>query len=224
MSPALLDRPRTARPPAAPARFADSSGDGRRRIPMTREEWAAFCETTERKYEWANGEAIEMPNVTKQHSKLTVSLSGMLWSLLRTRGRSDVEVDHADLCVRTRGGDGANRFADLTVTVGPQRFHPHPRGRELELLNPTVVVEVLSESTAEEDETGEKFEDYTATPSVTDYVVVDSRAVRVRHRSRTGPDAAWRDVTRTGPADALELPALEFRATLAEIYDGVNVG
>ena len=118
-------------------------------------------------------------------------------------------------------GAGPNRYADVSVVLGEDRFARHPEDKKLDLLNPTVVVEVLSESTAGDDESGRKFEDYAATPSVTDYVLADSRSMRVLHRARTGPDAEWAETELTGPADALELPARGFAATLAEIYEGV---
>lgn len=133
-------------------------------------------------------------------------------------------MNGSDLRVRTRGGVGPSRYPDLTVSLDPQRFAPHPEDKKLDLLNPTVLLEVLSDSTAEEDETGRKFEDYTATPSVTDYITVDSRTPRIVHRTRPDAAAEWTTATLAAPTAVLSLPACGFKATLAEIYEGVTLG
>ena len=153
---------------------------------MSREEYERFLERSETKFEWVDGEAIEMAGTTFEH----VDLNGNLYLLIRSamRGRRG-KVLLNDMRVRTRGGIGPDRFPDLSAVLGEPRFAPHPQDKKLVLLNPAILFEILSESTAEDDdEGGRKFADYAATPSVTDYVLVDSRAMRVVHRSR--PDAA----------------------------------
>ena len=221
--PPVRRRPPAGRPatrPAPPRQVAPPSPVARpRRFRMSRAEYEAFAEEQETKFEWVDGEAIEMPRVTEQHSDLAVTLSGLLWLAMRCR---DGKVNHADLRVRTRGGAGPNRFPDLSVVVGESRFARHPEDKKLDLLNPTVLIEVLSDSTAEDDEHGRKFEDYTATPSVRDYVLADSRAMRVVHRARENAGEPWAEAELTDPADVLELPAVGFAATLAEIYEGVS--
>ena len=188
---------------------------------MSREAYLEFSERSETKFEWVDGEAIEMPGVTIQHSDLQTNLTALFWSALRGRVG---KVNGSDLRVRTRGGAGNNRYPDLTVSLEPQRFVRHPEDQKLDLLNPTVLFEVLSDSTAADDETGRKFEDYTATPSVTDYVLVDSRSPRVLHRARTGPDEPWAETELTAAGAVLAPPACGFSATLAEIYEGVAIG
>ena len=186
---------------------------------MSREEYVEFQEAqTDVKFEWVRGEAIEMAGATEQHSDLSITLAALFWLAMRRRTG---KVNHADLRIRTRGGAGPNRYPDLSVVLGESRFAWHRRDKRLDLLNPTVVVEALSESTAEEDETGEKFADYTATPSITDYIVADSESMRVVHRTRTDPSAEWTRIELTAPDAVLSLPALGFAATLAEIYEGV---
>ena len=186
---------------------------------MSLAEYEAFEEAqTGAKFEWVDGEAIETPGFTEQHATVGGNLFALLWNARRGRpGR--VYPDG----LRVRTGAGPRRYPDSSVVLGEARFAPHPEDKRLDLLNPAVVVEVLGESTAEEDE-GPKLEEYTATDSVTDYVLADSRAMRIVHRSRTGPAAEWSVTTLTDPAAVLELPACGFAATLAEIYEGVDLG
>ena len=229
MSPAVADPPAARRrtptkavaepipipsPPRSPLRPQDGP---RRRYRMTRANYIEFQERqTDVKFQWVDGEAIEMAGGTEQHADIGGNFFALFkWAL---RGRVG-KAYNSDLRIRT--GAGPNRYADASAVLGESRFDSHPRDLRLDLLNPTVVVEVLSESTAEEDETGEKFADYTATPSVTDYVLADSRAMRVVHRTRTDPSAEWTRIELTAPDAVLSLPALGFAATLAEIYEGV---
>ena len=186
---------------------------------MSLAEYEAFEEAqTETKFEWADGEAIEMAGGTRRHSQVKVTLAALLWYGMRGRPG---DVYDSDLRVRT--GAGPRRYPDTSVVVGESRFARHPRDEELDLLNPTAIFEVLSDSTADTDE-GAKLDEYAATPSVTDYVIADGREMRIVHRSRTGPAAEWVVTTLTDPADVLELPACGFAATLAEIYEGVALG
>ena len=226
--PPVRRRPPAGRPAArtaAPRPIAPPSSDGPpRRFRMSRAEYEGFAEEQETKFEWVDGEAIEMAGATKEHCDVTGALDFLLRSVLRRRGGGAFrgEVYNGDLRVRTRGGTGPNRYPDVSVVLGDDRFARLPEDKKLDLLNPTVVVEVLSDATAEEDEHGRKFEDYTATPSVTDYVLADSRAMRVVHRTRRTADEPWAEVELTNPADVLELPAVGFAAALAEIYEGVS--
>lgn len=66
---------------------------------------------------------------------------------------------------------GRGRFPDVPLTRRPGLFADHPADRELVLLNPTVCVEVLPDSTASVDLT-EKTGGHLSVPSVTDYLVV----------------------------------------------------
>ena len=219
MSPAAPVLPARRSRPAVPPITAPARPDARRRVRMSREAYERFLERSDTKFEWVDGEAIEMAGTSYEHVDLNGNLNGLLWNVLRRNRRGKVLGN--DMRVRTRGGAGPDRFPDLSVVLGEPRFAPHPEDKKLVLLNPTVLFEVLSDSTAADDETGRKFEDYTATPSVTDYVLVDSRSPRVLHRARTGPDEPWAETELTAAGAVLAPPACGFSATLAEIYEGV---
>ena len=226
--PPVRRRPPAGRPAtrsAPPRQIAPPPSDARLpRFRMSRVEYEAFTEEQETKFEWVDGEAIEMSGATEEHCDLTGNLDFLLRTVIRRRGGGAArgKVYNGDMRVRTRGGAGPNRYPDVSVVVGESRFARHPEDKKLDLLNPTVLIEVLSDSTAEDDEHGRKFEDYTATPSVSDYVLADSRAMRVVHRTRRAAGESWAEAELTDPADVLELPAVGFAATLAEIYEGVS--
>ena len=215
---APLAPPRPAGKSAPRPAIAAPPGDDRRRYRMTEPQYLAFEEAqTELKHEWANGTVIEMAGATEQHEDLALAFAAMLREVLKGR---DGKAYGSNLRVRT--GAGTRRYPDASAVVGPRRFAPHPRDKRLDLLNPAVLVEILSDSTAATDD-GEKLADYAATPSVRDYVIADGRRMHVVHRTRTGPDEPWTKRTLTDPGDVLELASVGLKTTLAELYDGVEL-
>ena len=217
----LAPAPTTAGRTAATTAIRTAAGGTR--IPMGWEEYVAFqAADAERWFEWADGEATEMPRVTYEHATLRANLTGLLWAAARRGGGGAGGVRVLAESLRIRTGAGTGRYADVPVVVGRPRFLPHPEGRRLDLLNPRVLFEVLSDGTADADE-GEKLDEYAATESVTDYVLVDSRRTRVVHRTRADAAAPWEVRTLEDAADVPDLPALGLRVTLADLYDGLDL-
>jgi len=111
--------------------------------------------------------------------------------------------------VRTPSGLGA--YSDIMVFCGEIQGDPaNPRRAAT---NPTVLVEVLSDSTEEYDR-GEKFENYKSLPSLQQYVLVhqNRRAIEVFSR-RDG----WAR-TIAGPGESSEIAAIDLRLSVDEIY------
>lgn len=87
------------------------------------------------------------------------------------------------------------------------------------LLNPAVVVEVLSESNEAYDR-GEKFAHYRRLESLAEYVFVAQNKVRVEVYVRQGKH--WVLTELSSPDDALVLPSIDCRVALREIYQRVD--
>jgi Uma2 family endonuclease len=88
------------------------------------------------------------------------------------------------------------------------------------LLNPNLLVEVLSPSTEGADR-GEKFAGYRTLPSLTDYVLISQKRVLVEHFVRQG-DRRWLLTSATQLGDVIEMPSLDARLALADVYEGVQ--
>jgi Uma2 family endonuclease len=106
-------------------------------------------------------------------------------------------------------------YPDASVVCGPAPFADEERDA---IVNPTIVVEVLSESTERRDR-GEKFHDYRSIPSCTDYLMCASTEQRIEHYTREA-DGSWR-LREYGPTDTVPLRGLEVRLSVAEIYSKV---
>ena len=113
---------------------------------------------------------------------------------------------------------GRTRFPDVVLTPRPVLYAPHVEDKPLIVLNPAVVFEVLSESTAAVDEE-DKPADYLSVETITDYVVIDQDRRRVRHRRRAGATpASWEVRTLTTPEDFVRLAEPNLEIPLSEIY------
>ena len=179
------------------------------RLRMTSDEYLNWEARQDEKHEYYRGEIFAMAGGTEPHATIITNTLVLLHAAARPRGCrvfSDalrVRIDAVDLYT----------YPDLSVVCGEARFLD---ARRTTLLNPLVLVEVLSPSTEQYDRTT-KWGFYAQIPSLQAYVIVsqDSPAVDVYTRDGDG----WR-VVRTESGEAL-LPALDAALPLAEIYDGV---
>jgi Uma2 family endonuclease len=108
---------------------------------------------------------------------------------------------------------GLYTYPDVQVGCGPLRFEEE---QEDTLLNPKIIVEVLSESTAAWDH-GQKFWHYRHLDSLTDYVLVSQDLWQVEHYTRQ-PGCHWLLETLEGAKATLALRSVKTRVPLAEIY------
>jgi Uma2 family endonuclease len=135
----------------------------------TVEEYFAICETADVKYEYRDGELIPhggwerddnghilgMAGGTFEHGEIACNLIRELGNALKG---CPCRVNNSDVRVRV-SRSGRYVLPDVSVTCGQPVFDPPDR--RLTLVNPQVIVEVLSPSTADDDR-GEKFRDYIA--------------------------------------------------------------
>ena len=167
---------------------------------------------SQNKHELWDGSAYAMTGASLAHNRLVrnllVSLSGVL-------GDKDCEVLPSDLRVRIPGQE-RYLYPDLSVVCGPPQLEDD---RADTLLNPRVVIEVLSASTEAFDR-GQKFEAYRAIPSLSEYVLVAQDAARVDHFTRDAERGIWALQPYAG-GDTLRFPTLAVDLPLAQIYAGV---
>src|SRR5207248_7495764 len=102
-------------------------------------------------------------------------------------------------------------YPDLSVVCGEERFLDD---QEDTLLNPTLVVEVLSDSTEAYDR-GKKFEHYRQIPSCREFLLVSQREPRIEQFIRQ-PNGEWTLKEAAGLNAEIKLPSLRIVLTLAE--------
>ena len=143
------------------------------------------------KHELVNGEIFAMAGGTVEHGRLSVNV--MLEIGVALRGRPCV-VLNSDVRVRVRA-TGLVTYPDASVVCGQVETDPEDRNT---VVNPVVIVEVLSDSTEKYDR-NDKWAHYRRIPSLRDYLLVSQHERRVEHYHRND-DGTWtlRDVGEGG--------------------------
>jgi Uma2 family endonuclease len=104
----------------------------------------------------------------------------------------------------------------LVVSENPQYFDKN----EVLLINPMLIVEVLSKSTKKYDRT-EKFHEYRTLNSFKEYVLIDQKRCHIEIRYRETPDT-WRYTEVTDMQGSIFLKSLNCSILVADIYDNIN--
>lgn len=162
---------------------------------------------SEAKHELWSGEVFAMAGASYAHNKIVTNLAGELRARLRDRP-CDVLPSDMKVFVPTKSGFV---YPDLSVVCGEPRFHD---GERDVLLNPILVVEVLSETTERFDR-GDKFAGYRAIESIRQVLLVSQDQRRVEVFTRAGPRWILDDVTGT---EVAQLEALGCELPLGEVY------
>ncbi len=108
-------------------------------------------------------------------------------------------------------------YPDIVVACGKREFDNEKRDV---LLNPQIVIEVLSKSTRLKDR-NEKLESYMALESLTDYVLVEQDTMRIEHYSRIDKEN-WKVRLLNENAQELVLESIACRISLSDIYDEIK--
>jgi Uma2 family endonuclease len=150
-----------------------------------------------------------MAGGTLRHSLIATNLARELGN--RLQGGHCVPFN-SDLRVKVEA-TGLWTYPDLSVICGPPQF---AAGTDDTVINPTVLVEVLSESTEAYDR-GRKFDHYRQIPSLQEYLLVSQAEPRIDHFVRQAEER-WLLSSAVGLEGNLALPSLQISISLAEVF------
>jgi Uma2 family endonuclease len=178
----------------------------------TVEEYLVFERAAELKHEYISGEVEAMAGATREHILITGNIARRLGNQLEGKPCETYSND-----MRVRATPTTYVYPDVVVVCDEPQFEDS----EFDiLLNPTVVIEVLSKSTEARDR-GEKFSDYRANNNVKEIIFVSHHRPRVEHYVRQANDE-WTFHEVTDPAGLITLASIECTLSLAEIYERVQ--
>lgn len=164
------------------------------------------------KYEYHDGELVLMGGASKEHNRVSTNLILLIGTQLTDKS---YELFHSDM--RTFAPDANSYFyPDLVVCQGEAQFKDDEFDN---LINPALVVEILSPSTSAKDR-GVKFEAYRSIASLNEYLLISPKSVLVEHYQRQQPNE-WK-LTIHQEADAM-LSLLDNSVTLrlSDVYRNV---
>lgn len=180
---------------------------------LTPEEYLELERKAEYKSEYYDGEMFAMTGAGRAHNLIAGNVGSALHGQLRHRS---CEVYSSDMRVRV-STTGIYTYADVVVVCGRPEFADNEMDS---LVNPTVLVEVLSPSTEAYDR-GRKFEHYRKIESLRQYLLVSPERVSVELFTRQA-GGQWLLSSAAGLEEELDLESIECRLRVEDIYEKVE--
>jgi Uma2 family endonuclease len=169
--------------------------------------------TAEVKHEYHDGEVIEMTGGSINHNSILINLIVLLKLALRG---TNYRIQSSDLRLwipqYNRG-----LYPDLMIIAGEPVFSDNCTD---EILNPCLIIEVLSPSTSSYDR-GDKFRYYRAIPELKTYLLVSQTEILIESYTKTAENN-WLLQEYLDEAPFLNIESLKIALKLADIYEGIN--
>ena len=182
---------------------------------FTVEEYLKIDSDSQIRHEFVQGQIIDMAGGSDRHSQIIHNVHGSLWARLRGK-----PCQGRDGNLRVRFGRKViYGYPDALIVCGPPEFDPVAAGNTT-LLNPRVLIEVLSETTEAYDR-GLKFERYREIESFEEYVLIaqDRPSVEVYRRQ---PSGLWTLQPYLGVEASAGIFSAGIELPLSEIYASID--
>lgn len=165
------------------------------------------------RHEFTDGEIIEIAAETTKHNELVGNFCWLLKPILRKRG-GRIYLENVKVWIPV-----ANTFTypDVIILSTKPEYYDE---RQTTVTNPTVIIEVLSESTRDYDQ-GRKFGFYRSIDSLQEYVLVDQDQPMVMVYQR-GTAREWRFLVLDNLDDTVHLESVSAEIRLQDIYSSTT--
>jgi Uma2 family endonuclease len=180
---------------------------------VTPDEYLAAERLSDYRSEYLDGGVYPMTGGSVNHILITGNVTAELINQLRTRPCRVLAIDLKVLMPDSR----KFFYPDVTVVCSELQFHDDRRDI---ILNPDLIVEVLSPSTEAFDR-GAKFRAYQTIESLKEYVLVSQNEPLIEQYVRNG-DGKWTYAAAAGLESSLALPSIECTLSLSAVYDKVD--
>jgi Uma2 family endonuclease len=186
-----------------------------RKTHLTAEEYLALERKSQVRSEYLDGDMVAMSGGSREHNLIVANVVRELTTMLKGR---PCEVYPSNMRVKV-SATGLYTYPDVVVVCGEPQFED---AHVDTLINPTAVIEVLSDSTESYDR-GIKFGHYRKVESLIEYVLMAQHEYRIEQFVRQ-PEGQWLRSQLTGLKGSLEVPSIQCSIDLSEIYDKVKIG
>lgn len=179
----------------------------------TPDEYLALERSCEAKHEYYGGEIFAMGGASRYHVLIVTNSVVALGSQLKD---GPCQVYSADLRVKV-SPTGLYTYPDVIVLCEEPRFSDEQKDT---LVNPALIIEVLSESTENYDR-GRKFEQYRTIDSFVEYLLIAQNRPHVEHHTRQA-DGSWLLYETNNLADTIQLKSVPCTLRMADIYAKIS--
>jgi Uma2 family endonuclease len=180
---------------------------------MTLEEYLEFDYNSEGRFEYINGDVIEMSGGSPEHALLTSQFGRVLGNKIVPKGclvySSDIKLKVPVITTY--------RYADVSALCGKPIYQDYFKQRLL--VNPTLIVEVLSPSTESYDK-DKKFREYKSIESLKEYLLISQEEVLITLYTKYNEKFWFQSQYETG--ETLKLESLDCELNVDEIYAGIE--
>ena len=180
---------------------------------LTPEEYLEFERKSEIRHEYFDGEIFAMSGANRNHCVISVNLSGLLWQYFKGKNYFACLSKMRVFVPAT----GLYTYPDLVVVCGEPKFQDNVFDT---LLNPVLLIEVLSETTESYDR-GKKFQHYRSIESLQEYVLVSQDEARIEKYVKQD-DGFWILSETVGLDSKIKFDSIDCIIALGEVYDKVN--
>lgn len=180
------------------------------KLKMSSEEYLEFERVAESKHEYFNGEIFAMTGAKVNHNRIGSNINRHLGNQLADR---PCDIFLSDMRVKVQK---INKYTypDIVVVCGDLELEDHNFDT---LLNPMVIIEILSNSTELYDR-GEKFTHYRLIPSLKEYILVSRYHCQIEKFVR-GDDGIWRLFDPcTNMEESIRIETIDCELPLSDIY------
>jgi len=182
---------------------------------ITEAEYLALERAGDNKHEYLAGNIFAMTGASEQHNLIASNVNASLHSQLRGRSCRIYPSDMRLKVLQT----GLNTYPDITIVCGPPQF-TDPAKRDT-LVNPTVIIEILSPSTERYDR-GMKFQNYRSIASLQEYILIAQDTQHIERYTRHEHNQ-WLLVEAFGPEATLHIASISAALRLADVYEQVEL-
>jgi Uma2 family endonuclease len=178
---------------------------------LTFTDYVAGEKTSSVRHDFINGQAFAMAGGTPEHAALAASITVLLGAQLRGK---PCRPYSSDLRIHIPSAN-VGAYPGVTVVCGELQRSSEDSAS---VLNPTLIVEVLSDSTEAYDR-GDKFSYYRLMPSLQTYVLVSQRRPALERHVRNA-DGSW-TMTVFGPGTRATLDSIACELIIDDVYEGI---
>ena len=177
------------------------------------QQYLAIERDAQQKHEYLNGEIFAMGGASERHNLIAVNLVASIHVQLKGK---PCKVYSSDMRVKV-SATGLYTYPDLVALCGEAHFDDEQQDT---LLNPNMVIEVISKST--DGDRGEKFAHYRRIESLAEYLLISQDKYCIEQYVRQ-PDNQWLMSEVSKLEERIELPSIKCTLLLSDVYDRVQL-